>query len=1185
MAGSTHHDSPGLSGRLRDLLHHVFGNQKSPTVYPNAPGNSAKPVPTGLADDIDKLGFKDIDTLLVFLNSAVKGVNDDQKFLLERLIQLLAKLPPASREGKKLTDGLINDLWDSLDHPPVTSLGNGFSFREPDGSNNNIHLPSLGAANTPYARSTKPLVFQNPNPPDPTTIFDTLMVRDPAKFRPHPNKISSMLFYLATIITHDIFQTSPRDFNVNLTSSYLDLSPLYGRNHDEQMAVRTGKDGLLKPDTFSSKRVIGFPPGVGAFLIMFNRFHNYVVTQLAKINEGGRFKRPTRPDDTAGWETYDNSLFQTGRLITCGLYINIVLGDYVRTILNLNRADTSWNLDPRTKEGKSLLSKPTPEAVGNQVSVEFNLIYRWHCTISERDDKWTTDAMREALGGQDPATAKMEDVMRALGMFEKNIPDEPEKRTLAGLTRQSDGAFDDTELVKILQESIEDVAGAFGPNHVPACMRAIEILGIKLSRTWNVATLNEFRQFIGLTPHDTFEHMNPDPKICKILAQMYDSPDAVELYPGIMAEAAKPPISPGSGLCPPYTTSRAILSDAVALVRGDRFYTVDYTPRNITNWGFNEASTDKAVDWGHVTYKLFFRAFPNHFLPNSVYAHFPFVVPSENKLILEGLGAANKYSWDPPKARAPIQFIRSHKAVLEVLSNQKDYKVTWGPAIKMLGGDPAASFALAGDEPANAASRHHVITALTAPKQWRDEVRRFYEVTTRDLLRRHGAPVHGVGAGPRTHEVDVIRDVIGLAHARFMASLFSLPLKEEGKEEGAYGEHELYRSLVTIFAAIFWDSDVCNSLKLHQASKAAADKMGALIAEHVRKMEAGTGFLGALGKLKDLVTGNGVHANGNGVHANGNGVHTNGNGVHANGNGVHTNGNGVHTNGNGVHMNGNGVHMNGNGVPHAAPSLRSFGDQLLQRMLSQGGRSIEETVSGTILPVVMAGTANQTQLLAQCLDYYLGVGEKHLPEMKRLAMLNTSEADEKLLKYTMEGCRIRGCVALYRAVATDQAVDDTIPCIPNKDDPTLARPLSNPQVAESARTLKLPTGTRVLVDLTTASHDPAAFPDPEEVRLDRPLESYVHFGLGPHRCAGEPISQIALSSVMKVLLQLDGLRRVAGPRGDIRSYPASQWPGQAGRPPRDPAWSGLRTFTSADQSAFSPLATTMKINWEGRGDW
>ncbi len=33
---------------------------------------------------------------------------------------------------------------------------------------------------------------------------------------------------------------------------------------------------------------------------------------------------------------------------------------------------------------------------------------------------------------------------------------------------------------------------------------------------------------------------------------------------------------PGVGICPTFTISRAILSDAVVLVRGDRFYTVRF---------------------------------------------------------------------------------------------------------------------------------------------------------------------------------------------------------------------------------------------------------------------------------------------------------------------------------------------------------------------------------------------------------------------------------------------------------------------------------------------------------------------------------------------------------------------------------------------------------------------------------
>jgi len=42
---------------------------------------------------------------------------------------------------------------------------------------------------------------------------------------------------------------------------------------------------------------------------------------------------------------------------------------------------------------------------------------------------------------------------------------------------------------------------------------------------------------------------------------------------------------PGSGLCPGFTTSFTILSDAVALVRGDRFYTIDYNAKSLTSFG------------------------------------------------------------------------------------------------------------------------------------------------------------------------------------------------------------------------------------------------------------------------------------------------------------------------------------------------------------------------------------------------------------------------------------------------------------------------------------------------------------------------------------------------------------------------------------------------------------------------
>jgi len=82
------------------------------------------------------------------------------------------------------------------------------------------------------------------------------------------------------------------------------LSPLYGKDGKEQQAVRTFKRGMLKKDTFANFRICGFPPGVSALLISFNRFHNYVAGQLYDINEGGRFRG----------ENEDHDLFQTARL-------------------------------------------------------------------------------------------------------------------------------------------------------------------------------------------------------------------------------------------------------------------------------------------------------------------------------------------------------------------------------------------------------------------------------------------------------------------------------------------------------------------------------------------------------------------------------------------------------------------------------------------------------------------------------------------------------------------------------------------------------------------------------------------------------------------------------------------------------------------------------------------------------
>ena len=721
---------------------------------------------TGVLDDLVHLRSGDIRTLVDLAKAALtRDPINDKTYLTERLLKVASNLPINSKKGTALSNKFVQQLYDNLQHPPVAQLGDEHRYRAADGSFNNIMAPQLGAANTHYARSVRPQTVQAVDLPDPADLFDNLMVRD--HFKPHPAKISSMLFYLASIIIHDLFRTDRWDHTKSKTSSYLDLAPLYGCDQTEQDAMRTFQDGKLKPDCFSSKRILGFPPGVGAMLIMFNRFHNYVVEQLASINEAGRFTKPKDDAAKTAYDKYDNDLFQTGRLITCGLYVNIILKDYVRTILNLNRTDSDWDLDPRT----ATLTGPTANgAPGNQVSAEFNLVYRWHACVSEKDDQWTQEEYARRFPGKDPTQVSQNQLLTGLGMWEAGLSLDPQKRIFADLQRSADGSLDDDALVKILADGTEDVAGAFGSTNVPAILKAVEILGIKQARSWNLATLNEFRAFFNLETHKSFESINSDPKVADALKHFYDHPDLVELYPGLVVEEAKYPTGDeaGQGLCPNYTISRAVLSDAVALVRGDRFYTVDYTPNNLTNWGFHEVSSDLAVDHGHVFYKLFLRAFPNHFQPNSIYAHYPMVIPEENHVIFSKLGQVDKYDFSRP---APIQRpipITSYAACKSTLENQQDFKVTWGKAIEFLmhnsGKQFGTDFMLSGDASVNTQSRCVMGAALYRDK-WQHEVEHFYKNITLQLLREKSYKVSG------TNQVDIVRDVGNLAQVHFAAEV------------------------------------------------------------------------------------------------------------------------------------------------------------------------------------------------------------------------------------------------------------------------------------------------------------------------------------------------------------------------------------------------------------------------------
>ena len=288
------------------------------------------------------------------------------------------------------------------------------------------------------------------------------------------------------------------------------------------------------------------------------------------------------------------------------------------------------------------------------------------------------------------------------------------------------------------------------------------------SRAWNLGSLNEFRKFFGLKPHETFEDICSEVEVADQLKNLwvfqwnhvkhrltdsrYEHPDWVEMYPGMVSESPKVPMVPGAGITPTFTISRAILSDAVTLVRGDRFYTIDYNPKNLTNWGYSEVQYDLGVQQGVVFYKLCIRAFPNHFKSDSIYAHFPMTIPDENRKIMRDLGREDDYSWEKPQRIPSRVDLTSYKATKYVLEHAQAFNVDWAEPFTRLMGKQAADFMLGGDTPSHDKQRKLMGESLYRDK-WQQQIKDFYEYITLKLLAEKGCKVAGI------NQVDLTRDV------------------------------------------------------------------------------------------------------------------------------------------------------------------------------------------------------------------------------------------------------------------------------------------------------------------------------------------------------------------------------------------------------------------------------------------
>ncbi|KAI8816475.1 linoleate diol synthase [Fimicolochytrium jonesii] len=781
--------------KLRQLVETVF---RKPSSAPDgltdaeAAGPTVEKKKTGALHDIIHLGPKGDYTLGQLIAAFTSGEPmNDRDLLLEHILIMLQKLPPSSGLNEQISGSLIGMLWNDLPHPAATTVSATDKYHSADGSGNNIWTPELGKAGSAYARSVQPCKPKSPSLPDPELVFDQLLRRR-GPFREHPSGLNRLFFSFATIVIHELFQSNTHEPWKNNTSSYVDLSTLYGNNAEEQKRVRTYENGRIFPDTIASDRLIQMPPGVVAILIMFSRNHNHIASRLYQINELEKYKPwETLDEDKQKWQ--DNDIFQIARNINIGFFANVVLRDYVSAILNTLRQDTDWYLPLGAEFKIGLGGKRLARGSGNVVSVEFAVLYHWHAALSAADAKWIDETFRKDFGVQNADEITPGQFYKAAGEIAKKLNQTPAKEwTFGGLERNKDGRFNDEELVNLIKDCTESPAHALGARGVPSALKIVEIMSqLQARNVFNVCTLNEFRKYLNLTQYKSFQEWNPDTDVAAAAEALYGHIDNLELYPGLAAEETKPFMG-GSGLCPGQTTGRGILDDAIALIRGDRFLTYDWNTTTLTNWGLAQV-TSTPGGFGGLLGTLLFTAFPEGFTGTSTYALLPFYTPKAIKKILEDNKVLEQYDTTRTSSNIRIVGIHSYEGCKKAFDDRATFATMYNKAIPTV--SDGKQFLIGWDNQQQHDVRSKILHSAFYYPEFEDDLIRFYKQTIPVLIKKKTLAF----ANSTRRQIDIVRDVCNTAPILWLAQKFAIPIKDDEHPKGLLATPELFGILLVLF--------------------------------------------------------------------------------------------------------------------------------------------------------------------------------------------------------------------------------------------------------------------------------------------------------------------------------------------------------------------------------------------------
>ncbi|KDQ11187.1 hypothetical protein BOTBODRAFT_35487 [Botryobasidium botryosum FD-172 SS1] len=647
-----------------------------------------------------------------------------------------------------------------------------------------MELGPQSEGQNPYVRMVDKPNQATPNYDD---IFKNLLERK--ETTQHPKGLSGLTLAFGSLISLCISQVDRTDIRYNKAPGFLDLSVLYGVDEDEIEEIRALDDelgrGLMLPDATSvdEERMVFLPRAAWVILILFNRNHNYIARRLLEENEHGKWLDPAKLDGDQDLREQDDEIFELARRINCGLFRNIVVNDFLKSLMGMGSHHNNPTIE--------LFSDTRPEELRkHRISVEFSMLYNWWGMLSEVDATAITEIMDE----DEDFSNTSDDVFEQLDAFLDRKADFAQKdkgqRSCAGLARNDeDDCFDSAELAEILLNATESTASAFRACGTPSSLRAIELAAMKQARDWNVCSFNEFRTLLDLPVYKSFSEWCSTPEVASAAQALYRDINNLELYPGLRGEDTLG----GEGFRLGKTMSQGLIADIVRMVRCDPNFSTNWTPASLTTWGHGElVTTPENGAFGACLPKLLLRHLPDEYTYNSVYGLFPFATPAKSKEALSEIPLSGiDYEFERPQPATTLDTVED---VFRVFNDPEAYPTPYGDDLKAITGGYGY---LLGFDDKNTHDRDEwmTLTALIpdagALGRYATFFRETAEKAIRNASKRHDGDIY---------QVDVIQDVINAVSARWVAErLCGIPLNRWG----GLTEKELYQMLLDMNNCFF----------------------------------------------------------------------------------------------------------------------------------------------------------------------------------------------------------------------------------------------------------------------------------------------------------------------------------------------------------------------------------------------